>query len=176
MPRKGYKQTREHIEKLSQSHRGENNPAKKPEVRKKISEALKGRRLSEEHKKKLSESHKGNIAWNKGLKGFRKGCKGYMLGKHHSEETKRKMRKSARRGEKNHAWRGDEVGYRSLHRWVERWLGEPQKCEFCGKEKTTPKSIHWANKSGKYKRDLKDWISLCIKCHKKYDKTNQLKI
>lgn len=49
---------------------GENNPAKRPEVRIKISEALKGRRLSEETKKKISEKAKGRKA---------------------SEETKRKM-------------------------------------------------------------------------------------
>lgn len=34
---------------------------------------------------------KGNKPHNKGLKGFLKGHIGHMLGKHHSEETKRKM-------------------------------------------------------------------------------------
>ena len=44
-----------------------------PEVRKKISDAHKGKHLSEEHKKKLSEY----VPWIKG--------------KTHSEEAKRKM-------------------------------------------------------------------------------------
>lgn len=50
-----------------------------PEIRKKISEANKGRTgwnkgiaLSEETKKKMSESRKGNIPWNKGKKGLQK--------------------------------------------------------------------------------------------------------
>ena len=44
------------------------------------------------------------------------------------------------------------------------------QCEHCGKKKTTPKSIHWANKSGKYLRKLSDLIALCVKCHSEYDK------
>ena len=73
-------------------------------------------------------------------------------------------------GKNNLEWKGTTVGYRALHRWVERWLGKPCKCEFCGKEKTTKKSIHWANKSHKYFRNLSDWFQLCAKCHKAYDR------
>lgn len=29
--------------------------------------------------------------------------------------------------------------------------------------------FEWANKSGDYKRDLSDWLRLCISCHRKYD-------
>ena len=72
--------------------------------------------------------------------------------------------------DKNWNWKGDEVGYRALHRWVQGKLGKAQVCEQCWKLKTTPKSIHWANKSHEYKRDLTDWISLCVSCHKKYDR------
>ena len=72
-------------------------------------------------------------------------------------------------GEKHWYWKGDNVSYRNLHRWVVDRLGLAQKCEYCGKEKTTVKSIHWANKSHKYFRKLNDWIALCAKCHKKYD-------
>lgn len=72
-------------------------------------------------------------------------------------------------GEKNASWKGDEVGYHALHHWVNRHLGKPTKCEHCGKDGLRGKSIHWANKSGKYKRNLKDWLRLCVKCHMKYD-------
>lgn len=41
-------------------------------------EGVKGHKLTEEHKRKLGDSHKGQIAWNKG--------------KHHSDETKEKIR------------------------------------------------------------------------------------
>ena len=72
-------------------------------------------------------------------------------------------------GKTNPLWKGNRVGYRALHSWVMRQLGKPIKCEFCGKEKTTPKSIHWASKSREYKRNLSDWLSLCVRCHKFYD-------
>lgn len=47
-------------EHLSLHKRGDKNPAKKPEVRKKLSESKTGRKLSEEHKKNLSKPHKNN--------------------------------------------------------------------------------------------------------------------
>ena len=61
---------------------GENNPAKKPEVREKLSDARKKRITTEETKRKMSEVHTG-----------RPGTYG-MLGKKHSEKTLEKMRKS----------------------------------------------------------------------------------
>ena len=69
---------------------GENNPAKRPEVRKKLKEARNKRTTSEETKRKMSEAHKG-----------RPGTYG-MKGKKHSEETKQKMREfwNKRREEK----------------------------------------------------------------------------
>lgn len=67
-------------------------------------------------------------------------------------------------------FKGDNVGYDALHDWVHRHKGKPIKCDHCGKGKTTPKSIQWANKSHEYLRDLDDWIPLCTPCHRKYDK------
>ena len=76
-------------------------------------------------------------------------------------------------GNKNHMWKGSKVGYHSLHDWVIRNLGIPKECSDCGAGTTFDtigrRKIHWANKSHKYKRLLNDWISLCIKCHRKYD-------
>lgn len=67
-------------------------------------------------------------------------------------------------------WKGNNITYRTLHHWVEKCLGKPSTCEHCGKQNLTRHAIHWANKSGKYKRILEDWVRLCVKCHKKYDK------
>lgn len=69
-------------------------------------------------------------------------------------------------GEKNHQWKGGNVSYTGLHHWVYRELGKPLKCLHCS---TTEGRIEWANKSQNYLRDLTDWISLCKKCHIKYD-------
>lgn len=75
-------------------------------------------------------------------------------------------------GEKNGIWMGDKVSYRALHSWVERKLGKPCQCEFCGK-KDKGKQMHWANINHNYKRIITDWIRLCASCHKTYDR-NQL--
>ena len=72
-------------------------------------------------------------------------------------------------GDKGYRWKGDKVGYRGLHHWMKKEFGKAFKCEFCGKTRTTPKSIQWANKTGKYLRDRNDWLELCASCHKKYD-------
>jgi len=91
-------------------------------------------------------------------------------GKHWKISPEKRANMNRGEGEESPHWIGDEVGYRGLHDWVRKNKGKPIECEFCGKKKTTPNSIHWANKSHKYKRDLDDWLALCVKCHKKYDK------
>ena len=91
----------------------ENNAAKRPEVRRKISEANKRRVRkphSEETKRKMSEAHKGRPAWNKGksvsdetkrkMSEAHKGRPAWNKGKSVSDETKRKMSES-KKGEKN---------------------------------------------------------------------------
>jgi hypothetical protein len=110
----------------------------------------------------------------KGVKGFQKGnkvnlgrtgSKNGFYGKKHKPETIAKFKKD-RAQSKNPMWKGDEVGYDALHDWVKRHRGKPERCQFCGEENA---SIQWANKSGKYKRKLEDWLELCIKCHVNYD-------
>jgi len=69
---------------------------------------------------------------------------------------------------KSSRWKGNDVGYRGLHYWVERKLGKPDICEYCGKSGLKGHQIHWANKSDEYKRILTDWFRLCPKCHGAY--------
>jgi len=59
---------------------GENNPAKRPEVREKLSASAKNRRASEETKRKMSEAHKGRVS-----------PKG-MLGKKLTQEQREQIR------------------------------------------------------------------------------------
>ena len=76
---------------------------------------------------------------------------------------------------KNPKWKGDKVGYNALHSWISRKLGKALKCQFCGKKKTTPHSVQWANINHSYKRNFTDWIPLCVPCHRKYDIINNKK-
>ena len=71
--------------------------------------------------------------------------------------------------EKHLNWKGNNVGYQALHTWVRKHKGTPQKCEHCGR--TDKKKYEWANIDHSYKRNLDDWIRLCTKCHREYDKT-----
>jgi len=98
----------------------------------------------------------GNIPWNKG--------------KERSEFD----------NEGNPNWKGDEVGYSGIHRWIKRHLGNPKQCTHCGLKGRYKKiirlgkvknvwTIEWANVSRQYLRNFIDWIGLCHPCHVKYD-------
>lgn len=77
-----------------------------------------------------------------------------------SQETKDKMSK-AHIGERNGKWRGDNVENHGLHRYVERYLPKPEKCQICNE--APPYDL--ANKTGIYNRDLENWYWLCRRCH-----------
>jgi len=135
------------------------------EHKRKISLALKGKPHRKEwvEKQRLSQlgksKKKGIIPWNKGL----------IIQFKYSEESKQKMRES-KIGEKNKAWKGEKAGYKAIHRWVIRNLGQPSLCEICGR--TDRKKYEWANKDHSYKRNTTDWIRLCCSCHQEYDSKN----
>lgn len=74
-------------------------------------------------------------------------------------------------GDKHYCWKGDNVGYFALHEWVVKNLGKPSRCEKCSRTDFPTSKMQWANKSGLYKRDLSDWVRLCVWCHGKADKT-----
>jgi len=71
------------IKETMQKYKGDNNSAKKEEVRKKISEKLKGRVISEETRKKISEKAKQKI-----------GKLNNFYGKKHTKESLRLMSES----------------------------------------------------------------------------------
>lgn len=66
-----------------------------------------------------------------------------------------------RMGNKNPAWKGDNVKYGSLHDYIKCHIPKSKFCQNCKKGK----ALDLANISGKYKRDLSDWEWLCRKCH-----------
>jgi hypothetical protein len=76
-----------------------------------------------------------------------------------SDEHKRKLGES-KMAEKNIMWRGDNVGYSQLHKWVRKRKTKPKLCEICNR--VPPMDL--ANK-GIYNRELKNWEWICRKCH-----------
>lgn len=96
-----------------------------------------------------------------------------------SRELMSQKRKGLTANEKNPRWRGDEVSYQALHNWVRNHFLRPEKCEGCGikprKDTLGRSMLHWANKTGKYLRERKDWLCLCAKCHRNFDVTNKKK-
>jgi len=124
--------------------------------------------------------------WNKGIKtGI-----SYMEGKKHKPESIKKITDNNARYWKgkrfskehkenlsiNHAdfnddkspnWKGDSVGFHTIHQWVSKHKGKPNKCDVCGRE--TLKYYDWANKDHKYRRVLDDYIRMCRSCHRKHD-------
>lgn len=65
------------------------------------------------------------------------------------------------REEKNAYWKGDDVGLQGLHKWVRRYLPEPELCDEC--HKVPPYDL--ANITGVYNRDFINWQYLCRRCH-----------
>ncbi len=95
-----------------------------------------------------------------------------QIGKKLSNDTKIKISQSLNgryRKEKSPHWKGDDIGYSSLHKWIHKNFGSPSKCEICGMESKSNRKIHWARKEGTYSRERKDWIRLCVRCHKNHD-------
>ena len=64
-------------------------------------------------------------------------------------------------GDKNPNWKGDDVKYQALHQWIRKNKPKPNACEKCGQVRI----LECANISGLYKRDINDFIYVCIPCH-----------
>lgn len=57
--------------------------------------------------------------------------------------------------------------YGTLHKRIRDTHGTPKLCENCGD--TTSTKFEWANISGEYRLERRDWARLCCKCHRRYD-------
>lgn len=60
--------------------------------------------------------------------------------------------------------------YNTIHKWVQYNFKKTGVCEHCDTSGLTGRYIHWANVSGKYKKQRSDWKELCAKCHQIFDK------
>jgi hypothetical protein len=77
----------------------------------------------------------------------------------------KKGNKNPQYGFKSHCWRGDNAHYNAIHVWVKKNKLMSFICEFCKQDK----KLNLANISGKYNRDVDDFLWLCKRCHINYD-------
>lgn len=117
----------------------------------------------------------GRTPWNKGTIGIRlkpltgwnilcKVCgneKYYQLNEHKKRKRKYCSQECYWKDENRKSKR-----YGAIHSWLIRKYGKAKKCSYCGSQTI----IDWANISGKYHRDINDFIPLCRKHHIRYDK------
>lgn len=125
-----------------------------PEHRAKIADAKRGRPVSDEQRARLASYNRNRVT---------------------SEETRRRMSEARRGrflGEEHANWRGEAVGYSTLHAWVRRHKEKSGVCSECGAAVGTARfsGTEWANVSGRYLRDLDDYVELCISCHRRQDR------
>ncbi len=101
-----------------------------------------------EYRQHMIDVHKGQKSWNKGLK-------------IQTNTGKTHFKKGEHLNEAHPQWKGDNVGYFSLHNWIFRKLGKASKCV----NGHIAKRYYWGNISGEYKRDFSDWHELCWYCN-----------
>lgn len=92
-------------------------------------------------------------------------------GSRHKKSSIRKMSiaMTGKIGPDAYHWKGDDVGYTMIHRWLRKIYGRAKKCEneeCAGKSKT----FDWSLLKGKtYQRIRANFWMLCRGCHLKYD-------
>ncbi len=101
-----------------------------------------------------------NIPWNKDLD-----MRDSRLRKAVLKSANTRVELGSTKGENHYNWKGGNVTYKPLHKWVNYWKGKAVVCVDCG----ASKGCDWANISGLYHRDLADFKSLCRSCHQIYD-------
>lgn len=104
-------------------------------------------------------------------------------GKDHSHLKKYSFKKGIqnnpnggfKKGMKPHNYKKTGYGYTAIHKWLSYHYKKTGICEGCGKNtnidpqkkrRKRPRT-QWANVSGKYLRDRKDFKELCLSCHSK---------
>lgn len=137
-------------------------------------------------KKQSAEHVEKKVGHRRGLPGVIPGpeTRAKMSAAHKGQQVPAEVREriaAAQRGPLSPTWKGSSAAYVTKHRWMLRNFTKTGSCELCGKTPPTPRGRQtgtlWANKNHRYDRDLtrvrEDWIELCPKCHKGYDKARK---
>ncbi len=136
----------------------------------KIGHIFKNRKLPKETLEKYYKGRQNYLISEK----TKKKISQTLMGHKHSKEAKKLMSLS-KQNEKHPLWKGEQASYTAKHIWIRRHYGKAQMCQNLDCECKNPKRFDWANLSGKYLREIKDYIQLCVSCHKKADLNNNIK-
>jgi hypothetical protein len=63
----------------------------------------------------------------------------------------------------------ENASYSAIHKYLTVTYGKPEQCKECGLKPNNKADIHWANMTGEYTREKKDYKPLCRWCHLKHD-------
>lgn len=155
---------------------GERNPSKRPEVRTKISAALKGHKHSEETKRKISLANKGKSHPQSEESRIKISEKNKLAHLNHPErrDTLRQMmihnnpvhqpgvvQKIAGKN-----FKGEKAGYSSIREWINKKLGKPDKCYVCSIADIG--RLIWVDITKSNSRNLTNYISICRSCHRRF--------
>ncbi len=152
------------------------NPAKRPKVRKKISKNNWGRKNPKKAAKNLGKyAKKGNQAWNKGKKcpQISEGKKGFK----HSKKSKKKISMTKTGEQRFTKFRSTErsriMGSRKYKDWRSAvFERDKYTCQECGKSGCYIEAHHIRPFAlfPKLRFDIDNGITYCLKCHIKKDK------
>jgi len=88
-----------------------------------------------------------------------------------TKETRKKI-SEALRNEKHFNWK-EKPTYGIVHYWLRQNYDQTNTCEHCRQQKR----CQWALIKGKeYERKRENFIRLCVKCHRRYDFGERLRI
>jgi len=163
---------REHTwgDKISKTHKERGiKPISTEEIRKKISNANRGRKVSEETKRKISQSNKGRV----GLKGK----DNPWYGKKHRQDSKDKMRVAHIGkptwnkdicGNRSHSWKGGVSKLPYTYDWnrvsEEMKKRDNYRCQECNEGSKGKLAVHHIDYDKKNNKE-DNLITLCLKCN-----------
>jgi len=67
-------------------------------------------------------------------------------------------------------WKGDDAKQGSLHRWLRAHYPKTGRCEQCWRMRKTDYAFLRFPRA--YTRDIRDYMELCIPCHREFDRLN----
>lgn len=99
------------------------------------------------------------------LNGNTKSC-GCLSAENGAKFLKKYTKSTLHKGKNNPAWKGDNVKYSTIHCWLSNNYTK-DICAFCGSKN----NLDWAlKKKYRHKKNRKNYLVLCRKCHIHYDK------